>query len=273
MQIVESFLCGKENNPATCEDGIYIGEQLVAVIDGVTAKGHRLWNGHKSGYYAKEVLLNYLKQDGIVQQKPEEFMKNLDGALRESIESQGADLKTEEYPRASIIIYNDIYKEIWNYGDCQCSINGTVYTHAKEIDEINAKRRAHVLEEALKNGMSCEELSKMDLGRIAILENLRTQFDYENKKGGYGYPILNGMGIEPSMLCVYQVKAGDEVILASDGYPKLEKRLKESEEALSHILQKDPMCFRLYPSTKGVKEGNISFDDRAFCRIVVTVQP
>lgn len=55
MQIIESFLCGKENNPKTCEDGIYIGEHLVAVIDGVTAKGKRLWNGHKSGPYAKKV--------------------------------------------------------------------------------------------------------------------------------------------------------------------------------------------------------------------------
>lgn len=272
MQILETFLCGKENNPATCEDGIFIGEQLVAVIDGVTAKGKRLWGGQKSGYYAKEVLLNYLKQDGIVQQKSEEFMKNLDLAFRESIESQGVDLNTEEYPRASIIIYNDIYKEIWNYGDCQCSINGTVYTHAKEIDEINAKQRAYVLEEALKNGMSWEELSKTDPGRRAIWENLRTQLAYENKKGGYGYPILNGMGIEPSMLCVYKVKAGDEIILASDGYPKLEKNLKESETLLANILQEDPMCFRLYLSTKGIKKGNVSFDDRAFCRIVVSEQ-
>ncbi len=56
MEILETFLCGKENNPATCEDGLVISEQLVAIIDGVTAKGTRLWNDMSSGCYAKRTL-------------------------------------------------------------------------------------------------------------------------------------------------------------------------------------------------------------------------
>ena len=267
MQIIETFLCGKENNPKTCEDGVFIGEYLVAVIDGVTAKGQHLWEGHKSGYYAKEMLLEYLGRKHVEKLTPLELLKNLDEVLKDAVAESKELLQPEEYPRASIIIYNDYYKEIWNYGDCQCSINGIIHTHTKEIDEINAQLRAARLEEALKNGSTIEELAINDIGRDAIRENLLKQFTYENKKEKYGYPVLNGMGIEPELLRIYKVKNGDEIILASDGYPKLRSNLEESEAELQKIITEDPLCFRLFPSTKGIKAGNISFDDRAFCRI------
>lgn len=48
MEIIEHFLCGKENNPHTCEDGLILGEHIIGVIDGVTAKGKRLWDGKKA---------------------------------------------------------------------------------------------------------------------------------------------------------------------------------------------------------------------------------
>lgn len=48
MRSVEQFICGKENNPDTCEDGLFIGTELVAVIDGATTKSRYLWNGLKS---------------------------------------------------------------------------------------------------------------------------------------------------------------------------------------------------------------------------------
>ena len=59
------------------------------------------------------------------------------------------------------------------------------------------------------------------------------------------------------------------VVLASDGYPVLRKTLKECENELDYIRQNDPMCFRLFRSTKGIKQGNASFDDRAFCKFIV----
>ena len=84
--------------------------------------------------------------------------------------------------------------------------------------------------------MSMDELIINDIGRDAILENLLKQFTYENKKEKYGYPILNGMGIEEEMLCIYKVKNGDEIILASDGYPQLGRSLEESEAKLQRII-------------------------------------
>lgn len=291
MHILEKFILGKENNPLTCEDGIFFGEKLIAVIDGVTTDGGRLWDGHKSGYFAKEVLLDCLQDLAKKQMEevclqelakeqmagncPQEqeaarFIEKLDGALYSAVALNGdKDLLPEEYPRASIILYNDVTKEIISYGDCQCSINGVVHRECKKIDELNAALRAYHLEYHLQQGRLPEELAEKDPGRTAILENLRMQCTFENKAGEFGYAVLNGRGVEPSLIRVYKVCPGDEVILASDGYPELGRSLEESEAVLEQILREDPLCFRRYRSTKGVKAGNISFDDRTFCRFIV----
>lgn len=267
MKIIEQFLCGKEGNLSTCEDGLIIGKHLIAVLDGVTSKGIHLWNGKTSGFHTKEVLSDYLRQD-VEKQSAIELMRNLDRILHDSIES-AEDLGREEYPRAAIIIYNDFYKEIWSYGDCQCRINEDVYTHSKKIDELNADLRAFYLEYLISQGADIKELEQNDLGRKGIQRNLIMQFAFENKLGCFGYPVLNGMGIEESMIKCYSVTEGDTVILASDGYPVLRKTLKECENELDYIRQNDPMCFRLFRSTKGIKQGNASFDDRAFCKFIV----
>lgn len=268
MEIIEHFLCGKEGNINTCEDGLVIGKHLIAVLDGVTSKGTHLWNGKTSGCYAKDVLSNYLQQD-VESQSAIELISNLDCILRENIQDSGEHLVCEEYPRVAVIIYNEFYKEIWSYGDCQCRINEDVYTHSKKIDELNADLRAFYLEYQISQGVDIKELEINDLGREYIQKNLKMQFAFENKLSYFGYPIINGMGVEESMIKCYSVTEGDIVILASDGYPILRSNLNECEKQLNYIKQNDPMCFRLYRSTKGIKQGNVSFDDRAFCKFIV----
>ena len=53
------------------------------------------------------------------------------------------------------------------------------------------------------------------------------------------------------------------------GYPFLRSTLAESEETLSQQLRKDPQNIETFLATKGIKEGNSSFDDRAFIRFSV----
>ena len=59
------------------------------------------------------------------------------------------------------------------------------------------------------------------------------------------------------------------VILASDGYPYLKDTLDASEQALQEILHDDPLLFRSYKTTKGMKPENVSFDDRAYVKLSV----
>lgn len=271
MRISETFLQGKENNPLTCEDGIFISDKIIAVIDGATSDGELLWEGHRSGCYAKEVLLRCLAGMGEESfMTGEDVLAKLDAALWQAVAAQGReDVAALEYPRAAIIFYNDDTKEVISYGDCQCSINGVVHSGTKRIDRLNEELRAFVLEYELLQGRTVGELKENDTGRAAIMDNLKKQCVFENVPGPFGYAVLNGRGIVPSLIKRYKVSPGDQVILASDGYPVLGKDLEESEEYLRAKLKTDPLCFREIPSTKGMRRGNVSFDDRALCRFIV----
>jgi glycerophosphoryl diester phosphodiesterase len=63
------------------------------------------------------------------------------------------------------------------------------------------------------------------------------------------------------------VSRAREIVLATDGYPFLKPTLAESEAALRELLRKDPMLVTLYQATKGIMQGNCSFDDRAYLRV------
>lgn len=268
MKIIERYLKGKSKEVDMCEDGLFIGEHVIAVIDGVTAKSPYLWNGKRSGCYAKDVLLEFFNS-GIEKYNATELFYQADRFLRGSLNEDLDRLSSIDYPRASVIVYNDIYKEVWSYGDCQCRINDKVYTHTKRIDLLNSELRAFYLQYAVINGETIDELKENDIGRRQIEKNLLMQFEFENRKGHFGYPVINAMGIEPSFIKKYSVTAGDQIVLASDGYPVLERTLNASEEALDYVLKQDPLCFNIVKSTKGIEPGNLSFDDRTFCRFMV----
>ena len=43
VQIIEQFICSKYPDQQTCEDGLFISSDFIAVIDGVTSKGCLLY--------------------------------------------------------------------------------------------------------------------------------------------------------------------------------------------------------------------------------------
>ena len=50
------------------------------------------------------------------------------------------------------------------------------------------------------------------------LEDKSKQFEYENKNCKYGYPVLNGCGINEEMIVEHPIPEGESVIICSDGY-------------------------------------------------------
>ena len=58
-----------------------------------------------------------------------------------------------------------------------------------------------------------------------------------------------------------------EIVLASDGYPRLMPTLRESEKELECLLAEDPLCIGDNIATKGLKVGQKSFDDRSYIRL------
>lgn len=267
MKILEHFSCGKRNDPDLCEDALIIEPKLVAVVDGATSKGGRLLNGMSSGRYASQCLAHALQAESIWKMDHKQIFSYLDHCLSDSCKEQ--DLLEKELPRASVIIYNDYYHQIWSYGDCQCMINGVLHTQTKSVDLLLGNLRSFFLEYHLLHGAEENAFFSEDPGRKAIEPLLNMQFSFENRLGPWGYPVLNGQGICPEMIVTYTVSPGDEIVLASDGYPHLMETLKKSEWSLEQALKTDPLCYKENRSTKGLNKDAVSFDDRCYCRILV----
>lgn len=270
--IKESFLKGKQS-PQTNEDGIIVTPYFAAVIDGATAKSTFTHDGKKTGRLAMELALEAIR----------EFPKDIDAteALRRITEKTHQfyvehnlldELKTEPGKRftANGVIYSYTRNEVWQVGDCQCIIGNLYSSNEKEIDAIMANARAAFNEVALLNGATMEGLEAHDLGRDFIYPFLQKQALLQNcpiEGQRFAFPVFDGFPIQMKQVNVFPVGNADEIILSSDGYPHLYSTLHESECYLADILEKDPLCMRLYKSTKGVQKGNCSFDDRAYLRI------
>ena len=85
MRVIETMLRGKYRDQLLCEDGIFIGNKIVAMIDGVTSHGTLFWRGGSSGRFAKEVLCEYLRshEDELGELSAKECFHRLNCVLAE----------------------------------------------------------------------------------------------------------------------------------------------------------------------------------------------
>jgi putative ATPase len=114
--------------------------------------------------------------------------------------------------------------------------------------------------------------SPLGLGdqRIGITEDmLRMIAQFANGDGEYSYDVLDGFPIHEEHTQVYPVRPGEEVVLASDGYPELFGNLAESEAVIREVKETDPMCMFRFKGPKGIAPGFHSFDDRTYLRFIL----
>ena len=148
-------------------------------------------------------------------------------------------------------------------GDCQAIICGKLYENGKPYEEKIAHKRV----ELIQQGMSPAEARKQ-------IEPLLVRAMLEGQNKTYtvidGFPIYRE-GVRVVALGVLTASESDSsmVVLASDGYPFLKPTLVESEEALAKQIANDPQNIKYFIATKGIVEGNQSFDDRTYIRIKV----
>ena len=264
MKIYEQFIKGKKNNQALCEDMLFVSEDFVAVVDGVTSKSDMLFDGKTGGRAAAEKICEAIKRF------PADIsIKNAMELLTEGVKSLYTDGASFGSAAASVIIYSEHRKEIWSVGDCQCYVNDIFYSHEKEIDAIASSVRALVLEMARSEGLSDAELLQNDVGREFILPILKKQQTFANSGGKFSYGVINGAKILEEDMVVHKANVGDEIVLASDGYPRLMKTLAESEALLAEELKNNPLCDKGFQSTKGLQKDSLSFDDRAYIKFRV----
>ena len=268
------YLQSKTGNVLDCEDVIHKSEHFVAVIDGVTAKTKSKWNGLTPGQVASELI-----DETLARLPPETSARQAVDAMTAAIHGFYIDYKVEvgvkENPTlrasASFAALSKSRREVWIVGDCQALIGQEKISPIKLVDRVLADVRALYLELQLISGVSVDQLMRKDPGRELILPVLQKQALLQNNlsAGGYWYPAIDGFPVPDAGIIVKQIPPGTAtVVLATDGYPDLKPSLGESEEALQRILETDPLMYQNFKSTKGKLNSYVSFDDRAYVKMV-----
>ena len=267
VEIKESFILGKREDESLNEDGLVVTDNYISVIDGASSAAS--FNGVSGGLLAKNIIASELEtleniEDGF------KVIKHLNLLLKQA---QKAFPESESNPSkrmfASLIIYNINTRQIWNYGDCPFTVNGVLHQYDKKIDVLNANIRSFVVQYALATGKNIDDILRADPGAEAIKQMLDYQNTFANKNVEYGYPILDGFELCRELFETVDVSQGDEVVLATDGYPKICPTLAESEKELQRLLESDPLCIGENKAVKCRYHGLKSFDDRCYIRFKV----
>lgn len=277
MEVIEQFIKGKRSD-GSCEDGIIVTDQYVAVIDGSTSKSTLppLPDGKTGGQVAMEVVREFVRTADREADMPS-FCAEATARIRQTYHRYyDADIikSMTDHPEdrfcCSAIVYSRHRNEVWMIGDCHAliisKIEGDKYlTNDKPYEARLAAKRSEKLKEALAGGADINELRRHDTGRDAILPELVKVMRDEN----IDYAVIDGFTIPLDKVKVYADVLSDssELVLASDGYPRLYPTWEQTEQFLQHCLKDDPLFISICQETKGCMVGNDSFDDRTYIRI------
>ena len=289
MKIIESSIIGKKS-PEACEDGMVVTDDFIAVIDGSTSKTPKHLNPDmKNGRYAMMLISEYIREELKADASVDDFCQGVTVYIYNKVyEKLGMEERLKEHPEerltASAILYSRTRNEVWMVGDCQAIIAGKLYENGKPYEEKIARKRVELIEQGLSPAEARKQIEPLLIEAMLSGQNQTyTVID--------GFPIYregvkvvsvsdsssvqDSVSSSDSVPCSDSISASDtipssssEIVLASDGYPFLEPTLAASEAALAEQIANDPQNIRSFIATKGIVEGNKSFDDRTYIRFV-----
>ena len=289
MKIIESSIIGKKS-PEACEDGMVVTDDFIAVIDGSTSKTPKHLNPDmKNGRYAMMLISEYIREELKADASADDFCQGVTAYIYNKVyEKLGVEERLKEHPEerltASAILYSRTRNEVWMVGDCQAIIAGKLYENGKPYEQEIARKRVELIEQGLSPAEARKQIEPLLIEAMLSGQNQTyTVID--------GFPIYregvkvvsvsdsssvqNSVPASDSVPCSDSISASDtipssssEIVLASDGYPFLKPTLAASEAALAEQIANDPQNIRSFIATKGIVEGNKSFDDRTYIRFV-----
>lgn len=290
MKIIESSIIGKKS-PEACEDGMVVTDDFIAVIDGSTSKTPKHLNPDmKNGRYAMILISEYIREELKADASVDDFCQGVTAYIYNKVyEKLGVEERLKEHPEerltASAILYSRTRNEVWMVGDCQAIIDGKLYENGKPYEQEIARKRVELIEQGLSPAEARKQIEPLLIEAMLSGQNQTyTVID--------GFPIYregvkvvsvsdscsvqDSVPASDSVPCSDSVSASgtisvssSEIVLASDGYPFLEPTLAASEAALAEQIANDPQNIHSFIATKGIVEGNKSFDDRTYIRFSV----
>ena len=280
MKIIESSIIGKKS-PEACEDGMVVTDDFIAVIDGSTSKTPKHLNPDmKNGRYAMMLISEYIREELKTDASVDEFCQGVTAYIYNKVyEKLGVEERLKEHPEerltASAILYSRTRNEVWMVGDCQAIIDGKLYENGKPFEEKIARKRVELIEQGLSPAEARKQIEPLLIEAMLSGQNQTyTVIDgFPIYREGVKVVALKTKPVSSSIETYFQehpkpVSSPNEVVLASDGYPFLKPTLAASEAALAEQIANDPQNIRSFIATKGIVEGNKSFDDRTYIRFV-----
>lgn len=273
IEIIEQQVVGKKNQEE-CEDGIVVTDDFAAVIDGSTSKTPiRYAPSMRNGRYAMTLVSNLIATGLQPDADVETFCRLATDCIRQCYVEHHVDLDSlgtnpVERITCSAVVYSNARRELWFVGDCQALdvTHGEHYEHSKPYEQPIAEIRSAHIRLGLLDGKTVDAYRSHDEGRDYILPLLRDYCKYQNVT----YPVMDGFPIPVATVKVVRLPhSTHEIVLASDGYPKLTQSLADAEAQLTALLQADPLLIEKVKATKGWMKGSRSFDDRAYLRIKI----
>ena len=290
MKVIESSIIGKKS-PEACEDGMVVTDDFIAVIDGSTSKTPKHLNPDmKNGRYAMMLISEYIREELKADASVDDFCQGVSAYIYNKVyEKLGVEERLKEHPEerltASAILYSRTRNEVWMVGDCQAIIAGKLYENGKPYEEKIARKRVELIEQGLSPAEARKQIEPLLIKAMLSGQNQTyTVID--------GFPIYregvkvasvsDSSSVQDSVPASDSVPCSDsasasntipssssEIVLASDGYPFLKPTLAASEAALAEQIANDPQNIHSFIATKGIVEGNKSFDDRTYIRFSV----
>ena len=289
MKIIESSIIGKKSQEA-CEDGMVVTDDFIAVIDGSTSKTPKHLNPDmKNGRYAMMLISEYIREELKADASVDDFCQGVTAYIYNNVyDKLGVEERLKEHPEerltASAILYSRTRNEVWMVGDCQAIIDGKLYENGKPYEEKIARKRVELIAQGLSPAEARKQIEPLLIKAMLSGQNQTyTVID--------GFPVYregvkvvsvsdsssvqDSVPASDSVPCSDSASASDtipssssEIVLASDGYPFLKPTLAASEASLAEQIANDPQNIHSFIATKGIVEGNKSFDDRTYIRFV-----
>ena len=287
MKIIESSIIGKKS-PEACEDGMVVTDDFIAVIDGSTSKTPKHLNPDmKNGRYAMMLISEYIREELKADASVDDFCQGVTAYIYNKVyEKLGVEERLKEHPEerltASAILYSRTRNEVWMVGDCQAIIAGKLYENGKPYEEKIARKRVELIAQGLSPAEARKQIEPLLIKAMLSGQN-QTYTVIDGfpiyREGVKVVSVSDSCSVQDSVPASDSVPCSDsasasgtisvsssEIVLASDGYPFLKPTLAASEAALAEQIANDPQNIHSFIATKGIVEGNKSFDDRTYIR-------
>ena len=263
------------------EDGIVVTNDFIAVIDGSTSKSqyrHSLFRSN--GRYAMQLVGRYIRRMPK-NTTCEAFLRGVTAYIRKHYKKTMLS-RMAEHPEdrltCSVVVFSRLCREIWMIGDCHAMVlpltsdllpltSHLYYDNPKPYEAELAAMRAEEAKRQLSDGKNIDDLCRNDTARPVIIPRMIETVRNQN----ITYSVVDGFPIPRQHVLVIPLDFRPyQIVLASDGYPFLYPTLAESEEALQHQRQNDPLNIGPhFQATKAFHPDNNSFDDRTYIRFLI----